>query len=234
MNIGTLARITCLSAADVCYQYELGEHVCTLFQEDLAPRPFLEKLLEHEYYGDAVWFLAHGLPKREAVWWGCLCLGQAANLGPTSTVPAALEAAVRWVVQPSEENRRAAKAPGEAAKLTTPQGCLAKAAFWSGGSMNPPNLPDVLPPPFVTARVVGGGIMLAAVQGDPSRVVERLRQFLALGIGVANGKYLWESPPTPPGVVSAPATETGAAISPEPPAMSFPKGSRGANSRRSE
>jgi len=32
-----------------------------------------------ELYPDAVDFLAHALPKREAVWWGCLCLNTSPN-----------------------------------------------------------------------------------------------------------------------------------------------------------
>ena len=42
----------------------------------------------HEYT-DAVRFLAHALPKREAVWWACLCVRKAAGANPPPPAQAA-------------------------------------------------------------------------------------------------------------------------------------------------
>ena len=222
MNLGALVRIRARPASELCQHFELGQEALTLLGDDPDAGAFLERLLAGEYYDDAVRFLAHALPKREAVWWGCLCLGYALNLGSDSQIPAALQIAVRWVVDPSELNRRAAESAGEGTQLTTPIGCVAMAAFWSGGRTQPPVSHGVSPPEFRTAKAVADGILLAAAQGVPTQVANRLRQSLALGIGVANDKYLWQPSLPPPDLLAASSTGTATELSPEPRTR-FPK-----------
>ncbi len=109
---------------------------------DQAPRSFLDALIEAGEFPDAVRFLAHALPKREAVWWACLCAREAAGADPPEPVAAALRAAEAWVADPSEENRRAAVARGRGGRAAAPPaGCAAAAAFWSGGSLGPARRP---------------------------------------------------------------------------------------------
>jgi hypothetical protein len=51
----------------------------------------------------------------------------------------------------------------------------------------------VPPPPDLTGRVVGGTILLSAVQGDLLLAQARFRQCLALGLEVARGENLFAS-----------------------------------------
>lgn len=140
-------------------------------------------------------FLAHALPRRTAIWWGCLCLWQVARPEPAEAMRAALAVAVRWVQEPSEDNRRAADAPARAAGLGTAARCLAKAVFWSGGSLAPPHFPPVVPKPFLTAKAVAGAVLLAAAHSGPADVRRlRRREFLAVGREVAVGKVPWAPP----------------------------------------
>src|SRR5262245_31551728 len=135
MSQGLLAKVAAKTAAEVCARLELGADARKLLQAGQTPRQFLDRLLEQQRYSDAAGFLAHGLPKREAVWWGCLCVQQI--VGPNSPGPmiAALDAAKKWVSDPSEENRRAAFTAAEAADFGNPAGCVGLAAFFSGGSL---------------------------------------------------------------------------------------------------
>jgi len=103
----------------------------------------LDLLMKRGLLSDAVRFLAHSLPKREAVWWACLC---ARDMLPADAAPAllaAVQAAEGWVMAPSEEKRREAMVTAEAAGFRAPASWAAVAAFWSGGSMAPPNAPVV-------------------------------------------------------------------------------------------
>jgi hypothetical protein len=205
-----LPKITAATAADVCKNFELKEEARPLLTETQTAREFLEALLAHRKHAAAIDFLAHALPAREAIWWGCLCLQHVA----TSSLPpvefAAEKAAARWVLDPSEENRKAAQAPGEAAKMGTPAGCLAMAVTWTGGSLAPsvpqphpkaPPIPPVPPGPYLPAKAVAGAVMLSAVKAEPSRIVETQRLFVELGIGVAEGRFVWPDiqPPKPTG-----------------------------------
>src|SRR6266436_6656134 len=109
--------------------------------------------------------LARWLPKREAVWWGCLCAWDAARPNPPPKEDAALRAVLRWIHEPTEANRRPLQTVSDAAGGTgSPAGCLALAAFFSAGSLTLPGLPVVPPPVEATAAAVAGAIMLTAAR----------------------------------------------------------------------
>jgi hypothetical protein len=162
-----------------------------LLCDELTPRAYFELLRERELYIDAIRFLARALPKRLGVWWGCLCAWHVAGPGSSPEVLAALRAAVRWVLDPSEENRRAAEGPGLVEDFATAASCLAMAAHWSGGSMLRPELPVVSPPEDVTAKLVTGAIQRAVVQRGFAEARDHYRQFLAMGAEIARGQNLW-------------------------------------------
>jgi hypothetical protein len=192
MSSNGLAKVTAKTAVEVCKHFSLGEEAKKLLRDGLTPAQFLTVLIEKQQFPDAVRFLAHALPKREAVWWACLSARAVAGSNPPPQITAALQAAEKWVADPSEENRRAAMPAAEAAEFKTPAGCAAVSAFWSGGSLGPPNVPVVPPGEFLTAHGVGGAVMLAAVQSEPGKAPEKYRKFLAQGIEVANGVNRWK------------------------------------------
>ena len=109
-----------------------------LVRPDLHPLDFVGLLMEKALYPDAVRFIAHALPKREAVWWGWVCARRSAGENPPPKIKAALDATERWIAQPNDDNRRLAMAAAEKAELGTAAGCAGLAAFFSGGSLAPP------------------------------------------------------------------------------------------------
>lgn len=183
-------------SARMCERMHLSQGAKDLLRPGLQPAQYLQTLVEKEHFACAVKFLAHTLPKRQAVWWACLCVwGAEKPDGPSEqeekTVNA-VHAAVMWVRDPSEENRRLAEQMGRIATVGTAAGCAAMAAFWSGGNMSGPSLPAVEPPADLTAKVAAGAVLLAASDGDPEKAPDRYRRFLAIGLEVANGSNRWE------------------------------------------
>lgn len=180
------------TAVELCRWFKLKPAARPLLNPELTPQQFFAILMENKLYADARRVLAHALPKRRAVWWGCLCVWEALrseNLTPAEY--SALEATMRWVVRPSEQERRAAEAAGWAAKPTTLPGCLAMAAYLSDGSMSKAGLPYVPTKPFLTGRLVGVAVYLASVRKQPANYLSRLRQFLEMGKEIARGRNLW-------------------------------------------
>jgi hypothetical protein len=182
-----LKKILAAPAADIAGLAKLSAEAMAALRPELDPTGFFEALVRIGLLSDAVRFLAHALPKREAVWWACLCARDSLTDEPPPAVAAALQAAERWVYAVSEENRREAMARAEAAGFNNPASWAAVAAFWSGGSMAPPNAPVVPPGDGLTAAAVAGAILLAAVQREPERATEKYRQFIASGMDVADG-----------------------------------------------
>jgi hypothetical protein len=194
MSSSTLAKVTAKTAAEVCKTFPLGDDAKTLLRDGMTPPQFLAALTNKQLAVDAVRFLAHALPKREAVWWACLCTRAALGTAAEPAMAAAVQAAEKWVGDPSEDNRRAAGAAAEAAGMSNPAGCAAMAAFWSGGSLAPPKLPVVPPGEHLTGHGVAGAVLLAAVLTEPQKAAEKHRRFLALGAEVADGANRWKEP----------------------------------------
>ena len=158
-----------------------------MLRPELSTADFLEALIRESLLTDAVRFLAHALPRREAVWWACTCARF--TLPPTAppAVMAALQASEAWVFQPTEENRRAAMEKAEASGLDTPSAWSAVSVFWSGGSMAPPGAPPVAPADRLFATAVTSTVLLAAVQTEPHLADQKYRRFLDAGIDIAQG-----------------------------------------------
>ena len=77
-----LAKVTAKTATEVCKHFPLGEEAKKLLRDGQTPAQFLDVLIEKQQFPDAVRFLAHALPKREAVWWAWFCARRTAGEEP--------------------------------------------------------------------------------------------------------------------------------------------------------
>jgi hypothetical protein len=136
---------------------------------------------------EAARLASHALPKREAVWWACMCATHTASPDLPEADRSARETAELWVRRQTDEARRAAMEFAQTAGFTTPEAWAAVAAFWSGDSMSPLGQPAVPPAPHLTGTAVAGAVALAAVRGDASRQPGRLQRFLASAREIAAG-----------------------------------------------
>jgi hypothetical protein len=136
---------------------------------------------------EACRLFAHALPRREGVWWVCMCARHTAppDLGKGDL--ASLDAAELWVRKPSDENRRAAFARAEEVRFGTPEAWASVAAFWSGDSMSPANAPAVPPAPHLAGLAIAGAVTLASVRGHPERQAQRLANFIESARAIADG-----------------------------------------------
>jgi hypothetical protein len=176
-------------AADLAKTLNLSDAGKALLTPALTVRQFFDALVSAGHQQDAIRFLALALPKRESVWWGVACVREVLRGLPESQAKA-LAATERWVKDPTEGNRRSAGAAASDAGYGNPPGSLAAGAFWSGGSMAPPNLPAVLPREDLTGVAVGAALVIAAV-ADPAKATTARQRFLALGADVVAGKSRW-------------------------------------------
>jgi hypothetical protein len=165
----------------------------TLAESD-NPRDFVTRLVEAEAYGDAVGFLAHALPRREAVWWAWLCARTAAGDSPAEPVARILATTHAWIAEPSDANRRTAYIAAEESGIGTAHGLAALAVFLSGDSLAPPHMEPIRPGPHDGAKAVVGAVMLAAVAAKPDQPAEAFRDFISQGLALAERTKLWQPP----------------------------------------
>lgn len=184
---GTLTKLA-TPLAPLLPRLELPPDAAQLLTGASTAAEALLRLESGGFHVEAVRLTAHALPKREAVWWACMC----AAAVPDPILPpfdaSALSSAEAWVRQPSDDAlRRKAWDAAQATAFKTPEAWAAVAAFWSGGSMAPAGQPVVPPAEGLTAQAVGGAVMLASVRGHPERAQARLGRFLGAARDIAAG-----------------------------------------------
>lgn len=179
-------KVSSGTAAEICARVDLSAEARAFLLPTLSPQGYLALLVEAEQVGDAIRFLAFALPIREGVWWACVVAhGNLAAPGAIETQ--CLERAAAWVYEASDDRRRACMAAAESANFDGAAAYAALAAFWSGGSMAPPDMPDAQPDPRLGSIGVGASILLSITSGDPMTLNERFQAAIARGVDIANG-----------------------------------------------
>ena len=183
-------KVHAATAVEICANVYLPRDARRELRLGMGPREFLTALVANKQYSAGIDFVAHALPAREAIWWGCLCIQYAFGEKLTDQNRAACLAAVLWVWQPDEEHRIAAQGPANLAGPQSAAGKLASAAYLTGGSLAPPKLSVKPPSPFAPAKAVAASVKLASLRGDKAKLAFRQKSFVELGIGVAEGRFL--------------------------------------------
>ncbi len=147
------------------------------------PHIWFATLLADGELSDALGFVAHALPRYEAVAWGAQAL---LEMGAVERLDPIMVAVLRWIDQPSDGLRRAASELAESTRKDSPAKQLGLAVMMSGGSLSGPEFPPVLPPPDVCSKLVYGALMAGAHQLPNPQPA--LLQALAAGEAMARGE----------------------------------------------
>jgi hypothetical protein len=190
------SRIRFTSARSVFEAFPDLSYVATRPANDIDPLDHARALLQSPRPSDAVLFISHLLPRREAVWWAAQCVRALLGEGAADET---LGAAEIWVRTPEDDNRQAALSAANASDRRKPTTWLAFAAGWSGGSLLPADQKPVAPPAGACAMAANTAIMMAVAAGDPRAVVDRMEACAEAGVRFASG-----GEPTVLGLAGAP------------------------------
>jgi hypothetical protein len=160
-------------------------------EEDIVARPgsetslqFFAALVKSDTPEESITFGAYLLPRRKAVWWGHQCVGSLIHLLSDLDLRM-LQLAENWVREPEEPQRVTALDEAMAVRSKTPGVWIALGAGWSGGSLAPPDVQKVPPPPYLTPRAINTGILGALARVDMRHRATTLRAFVDMGISLA-------------------------------------------------
>lgn len=151
---------------------------------DLAPLDYVDQLVADENAMTGLMFTALALPKRDAVWWGCLCLRGMGGGDPLTAE--GLRLAEAWCRRPEEEERRAAGIFAEENYFEGAGPWIAFAAFTTSGSMAPAGLQAVPPSGEVCGKSVAMAIMLATQNEDAFVTIANHKVAIASAADFAN------------------------------------------------
>jgi hypothetical protein len=185
-------KVKAATAAEICTRFDLDKEARPFLQNETGTREFAEALAANKQCIAGIDFIAHALPAREAVWWGCLCLQHTCSSGLCSQEKAACKAAVEWVLQPDESNCAAAQALAEAlGPNSLAVGLAAAASKTPEGNLVAGSAPPNLPGPFAIAKAVARVVKIASTKVEPIKIVGTQQLFIELGIAVAEGRFVW-------------------------------------------
>lgn len=183
-----MKKIIAKTAQELTEHYDaIDENSIELLQPELSPEQYLNKLIENKLFADSIVFLAHGLPKREAIWWACLCAKGVTSDKTRADDHASLSVAEKWVYDPDEKKRRMCGTLAEKGEYKSAQNWAAAAVFWSGGSITNENDPAMEPAPFLYAHAVSGAILNAVGAAEADDIDAQFQEFINHGLNIADG-----------------------------------------------
>lgn len=174
-------------ASELCSHIDLEKEARAVLDEKHTPEQYIQALMADKQYYSAVVLMAHALPRRESVWWACVCSKATITATTSKDNLEALKAAEQWVYTPTEDVRRLAEKLAEVTEFVTPYSWAAMAAFWSGGSITGINEPAVPPAQYLYANAVAGSINLAATFSKHNLPETLYLKFIKQGFDIANG-----------------------------------------------
>lgn len=183
-----LLKIRETRASEITSRYEIDKEAIGVLTPELSPVDYLLSLLKNGHNQEATNFLAHALPKREAIWWACMSTREAlAANAEDPNYKVALESAEKWVNEPTEENRRAAEKAAIKTGHQHAASWTAQAVFWCTGSIVAADQTAVPAADYLYSKAIVGAVVLAAVHVDVEKIDKVLQNFLKAGIDLAKG-----------------------------------------------
>lgn len=157
-------------------------------KERIAPSaPVSAVLAELDAAGedlDIIRLMSVALPPREAVWWSCLAARD--FLENKDEKPLPLVTAEKWVFQPNDETREAARAAAETADPNDDTSMCAAAAAMSDGTLGPGDFAQYAAPAGVSAIMVLS-VNLLAMGHDADKFEEHGKVVIARALDIARG-----------------------------------------------
>lgn len=184
----SLQKVTAKSAQEITQRFQFVDEFQPVLDHDLSPAEFMRLLLNGEHYSDAVVFLAHALPMREAIWWACVCARYHLN-ATDQLYQQGLTIAEAWVYDPSDAHRRICKRYMEQGEKPSAASLVCSACFWTGGTISVADAPPMEVPPHLYMHAVAAAIITAVGFQMPDKKLRQQRYitYLKHGINIANG-----------------------------------------------
>ena len=184
MDAAPWRRVKWTRAGQVAGLAGIGEALDGLYD---APPAMAFAVLRRDHPSAAVRFMAHCLPRFDAIQWRYRTLERTP---PRSPRHAEIRTGIAgWLMDPSDKRRRAVFELAQAVGIETPDATAGLALFLSGGSMTPAELENgVQPPAGVFGQAVAGTILLAGQAQGPQNFDKELDVLLGIGLAIAEAE----------------------------------------------
>jgi hypothetical protein len=154
-------------------------------------RHFGELLVANGQWLSALNYMAHAIPAREGVWWAWYCARKAHAAEQKPEVQHALKLAEQWIAQPTEENRKQARAYAERAEVSGAPHHLLEAITMTGDLEDPISGETSPAPPYMASKFIFATAVASSYPPDPEKPEVTAGEYLKQAFEVANRIQLW-------------------------------------------
>jgi len=186
--VETWKKLTSENVSEIIDVDEHDDESLEMLKPGMRPEEYIGELSSAGIWSEAAMVMSRTLPKREAVWWACVCASKTEAVSKDEDEALALQVAENWAFKPSEENRRDAFL--QAQKSESPSigtmACLAVAFTESELSLSEGQSIDL--DSSVFSQIVSGIVLIAAGEKEPEQFDAAVEQFLKQGKDIACGR----------------------------------------------
>jgi len=179
-------KVSADKASHITRNCDLPVEALALLTEEMRPEAYILALSGAKRWMDAAQVMAHVLPRREAVWWACMCAQTMDLMSREKGEQLALSTAEKWVFQPTEAHRDEAFRVAQES-TTNGNGTLCALAVAMGAETPPAPENAVRLDGSAFPGIIFAIVVTAASEGDGSRLNERLQESLQRGQEIACG-----------------------------------------------
>jgi hypothetical protein len=165
----------------------LDEHLTKELKLQQTSIEIVNHLISQNMQDAAINFIAMGLPKRQAAWWGLLAAKKIDAEKADVNTQNALKISEQWIRNPSEELRRQAKDLADVLDLYSPAAWLAISIFWSGDNIAPLGKTSVSPGEHMSAMGITACINSALETSSIDQRIALHKYFIKQGMHIAMG-----------------------------------------------
>ncbi len=180
-------KIVAERACDIIDADCLGSGSRVFLDSESSPETLIIKLSEASKWPDAIRVMASALPRREAVWWACVCSRQTANLTVDEADKMALEAAEKWVFEPSDEGRSEAFRMAQESEAASAGTLAALAVACSESKLTVVEDQQIKMDSSSFAQIVAAAVLIAANEKSGVQIDDQFRMFIRIGEDIAKG-----------------------------------------------
>lgn len=180
-------KIVAERASDIIDANDLSSGSAEYLNSESSPEALIMKLSEASRWPDAIRVMASALPRREAVWWACVCSRQWENLSGDETDKMALEAAEKWVFKPSDEGRSKSFRLAQLSTSASTGTLTALAVACSESKLTVFEDQEINMDSSTFPQIIAAAVLIAANEKTGEQIDDQFRVFIRIGENIAKG-----------------------------------------------
>lgn len=184
---GRWEKIVALRACDIVSVENLSSGSQVFLNSKLSPEALIVSLSEAGKWPDAITVMASSLPRREAVWWACVCCRHVPGLDADKGEMNALEAAEKWVFKPSDKNRSESFFSAGRSSTASAGTLTALAAGCSDSKLKVDENHEIDIDSSSFAQIVAAAVLVAASMEADEKLNDVYSLFILMGEDIAKG-----------------------------------------------